>query len=238
MVRSAHVFKINPEVVYDVIDVLMTPEKEYIYDRETNLGLYIKNVENRENYSFIEILIDYVFLIIRKERKKGELISKSETIKTATRVPLAYFPTITGSFSVDHVTVILSKKSLSKLLATAISRIVGREAFLRISFDFSPSKEQAIVNQFDDIVRITSEDVADMRINGLTLKGHSLYAAPEYRKAFTGIVRYLGVRIENNWFLIARDGRIITYKNLDNDNFIEYIYKILRKLAHASAIII
>jgi len=132
----------------------------------------------------------------------------------------------------------LSKRSLAKLFAYAIEKIIGKTVLLKIQFDFSPSKQQAIVNQFDDIVRITSDDVNDIRIIGLTLKGHSLHAAQEFKKAFTGIVKYLGVRIGDEWFLLSREGRILTYKPLSDYAFIEHIRNILTRLAHAQAIVI
>ena len=238
MPRSAHLYKIDPEVVKEVTSILLQEGKEYVYDEKKNLGLYTKSVTRGDGYYVAEILIDYTFLVSRKERKNGEIIVKREEVKSVDILKTVYIPKIKGSSEIDHIMITLSKQSLAKLLTYAIERITGRIALLKIQFDFSPSKQKNIINQFDDIVRITSDDVNDIRIIGLSLKGHSLYAAQEFKKAFTGIVRYLGVRIGNEWFLLSREGRIITYKLLNDNDFIERIRDILRRLAHAHAIIV
>lgn len=238
MPRSANIRRVNPEVASDVLNVLLSEGKEFKYDEDKGLAVFIKKVTDKGDHKNVDILIDYNALITRKVREGGEVKTWQETVPSVVSVRLALFSEVRGSGVIENVAVLLSSKSISRLLAYALERIVGKTALLRVKFDFSYTKQQDIVNQFDDIVRITSDDVDDARIIGLSLKGHSLYGSYEFQKAFTGKVRYIGVRLGNEWFLVASDGRITTYRPLGDDVFIEKIILILRRLLAAQVVVI
>ena len=238
MPRSAIVYRANPEASSDLMDILFSKGKEFFYDESEKYAIYIKDVRSiDDNIRIVDLLVDHSIPLLVKKRNGDRIETEQQMIRTVSDARLGVIKRV-GENSLDNVVLSLSNKRIAKIIATALEGIIGKTALLRVRFAFPYSIQSEIVNLFEDIVRITSEDVDDMNIAGLSLKGHSLYNAGEFDKAFTGKVKYIGVRLGNEWFLISTEGRITTYKNIDDRTFIEKIYTILHRLLGVGAIII
>lgn len=238
MTRSATLLRIDPEVVSDVLEILNSEKREIPYSG--NLAIFIKKVEKINSYSLVHGLIDVEVEIKVKKRSNGQIETEPQKLIKCEEFKLAYYPRITGGSSeIPHLVVVLGPKATVRVLGTAIEEIIRRRAFLRVQFYFTPSNETVIRNHFDDIVRITSEDILDAIIWGISLRGSRLYQAPsEYQKALSGKVKRIGVALNEDWFLIASSGEITTYKKLSDEEFIEKIYQIVVRLLNAGAVVL
>ncbi len=192
--------------------------------------MYVKMFEKVNQHFSGHILIDLEDEIKVKKRVGGEIKIELQRVTRCEEVKFAYFPKISWSTEIPHVIVVLGRESIARLLATAIERIVGHTAFLRVRFSFTPSNEAAIRNSFDDIVRIRGEDVVDAVISGISIKGSRLYqASSEYQKALSGEVKQIGVALSEDWFIVTSSGRVTTYKRLSDEEFIERVHQIVTR---------
>ncbi len=146
MPRSATLLRIDPEAVDEVLSVFKSVGQEIKY--WDDLAIYVKMFENFDQYSLGLVLIDLEDEIKIKKRVDGEIKIEPQRITKCEEVKFAYFPKISGSAEIPHVTVILGRDRVARLLAAAIEKIVGRTAFLRVRFSFTPSNEAAIRNSF------------------------------------------------------------------------------------------
>ncbi|WP_456330536.1 hypothetical protein [Archaeoglobus sp.] len=237
MPRSATLLRIDPEVVESVLSVFKSVGEEIPY--QDDLAIFIKSFEEFDQYYMGHILIDLVDEVMVKKRVGGEIRAEPQSVPRCEEVKFAYFPRISGSAEISHVTVVLGRETVARLLATVIERIVGRRAFLKVRFSFTPSNEAAIRNSFDDIVRIRGEDVVDAVISGISIKGSRIYqASPEYQKALSGEIKQIGVALGDEWFIVASSGRITTYKRLSDEEFIERVRQIITRFLRAGAVIL
>uniref|UniRef100_A0A7C3YGH0 Uncharacterized protein n=1 Tax=Geoglobus ahangari TaxID=113653 RepID=A0A7C3YGH0_9EURY len=234
--RSATLLRINPEAVEDVLRVFKNIGQEIPYLED--LAIFIKVFEKHNHYYLGYILVDLKDRIMVKKRVDGEIETKPQSVLRCEEIKFAYFPKISGSTEISHVTVVLGRENIARLLATVIEKVVGRTAFLRVRFSFTPSNEATIRNVFDDIVRIHGEDIVDAVISGISIKGSRLYmASPEYQKALTGEIKHIGVALRDEWFIVSSSGRVTTYKRLSDEEFIERIHQILMRFLGAGAVV-
>lgn len=237
MPRSATLLRINPEVVEKVVRIFESEGEEFPY--EDDLALYVKKYEKKDRYALGHVIIDVEEEIPVRKRVNGEVKTELQRVLKCEEVTFACFPKISGSGEITHAVVVLGRERLAKLLSTVVEKIVGTTAYLSVRFAFTPSNENAIRNQFDDIVRIRGEDVVDAVISGITIKGARLYrASPEYQKALSGEVKYIGVALGDYWFIVNSSGRITTYKKLSDEEFIEKIEQIVSRLLRVGAVIL
>lgn len=236
MVRSATLLAVNPEVTDLVLNILKSENKELFYDKEKNLALYVKSYWTTNEYAMGQLLIDAEETIKIKIRKDGEISIEPRNIKSCEEIKYVHFPQIKGSDVIHHAIVVLDKVKMAKLLSMAVREIIGRVAFLRISFVFTPTNAINIRNQFDDIVKIRGEDILDAFISDISLKGTKLPDTHEYQKILSGEIKYIGVSIGNEWFIVNSSGRIITYQKMSDEKFINYIKQIIQKLLTAGAV--
>jgi len=245
MPRTAHIRQINPRVDVKVKEIILSKDKEVIYDKKfiegglKELGLYVRYVREREDGVYACVaLIDYIKEIPITVREKDKLKKKMLAYLTSTEIIYYVFPILRGSSQLNNIVAILSNEALASLLNNAISKIVGLQAFLRVKFNFSPSTESRIRQEFDDISVLKAEDIDDDRIYGIRIKGIRLYETGEYQKGFSGRVETLGISIGERWFLINAYGKITTYQSISDDMFIDYVKEILKRLLRARAVII
>ncbi|MEM3908080.1 MAG: hypothetical protein QXZ17_14680 [Nitrososphaerota archaeon] len=220
----------------EVLSVFKKVDSEIPY--RDSLKIYIKKFERKDNYSFIKTLMDVKKEIKIKVREGGEIRINLNYVQSCEEINFAYFPRISGSSVLDHCVVVLGPEYMAKILADAIEKIVGQEAFLRVKFNFSASNEGKIRNFFDDIKRIKGENILDPYLRGLSIEGTMVYRTGEYQKALTGEVKSLGLALGNDWFIVSSIGKITTYRRLSDEDFIEKIREVLIRLLRSGAVVL
>jgi hypothetical protein len=237
MPRTASLLRINPEIVNKVLDILTHVNEEITYDKDNNLAIYIKNEGDNQYY----ILIDYIDEIRIDERNKDEIQTRTQQIKKCAGVQFFYYPTIKGNKTeINNIIIVLESDKKVKLLSTVIEKIINNYnyvPFQRVKFEITTNNENIIRNQFDDIIKISSEGIIDVAITDLTIKGTNIYNAnPEYDKAFTGSIKGIGIKLDGKWYLISNLGKITTYNSLTDREFNDAIYRIIVNFLDANAI--
>lgn len=239
MPKSTTLAIISPDYIEDVLDVIKTEKNEREYkDGQT---LFVKSAKTElsdDNTEYIigELFLDFVDEFTTYVREGEELKPKPQEIPRTAKITYAYFPQLRGSDELNHVLIIPSKQKLAKLLGHAINEIVGHTAILSVNFVFTSGNEGKIRNVFDDIVRIRGEDIMDAFLTDVSVGGTQLYDSDEYGKAFTGEIRYIGVSINDFWFLVNRAGKITTYQMMDDADFIKYSKIIIKKMLSVGAV--
>lgn len=236
MPKSTLTRRINPETVQKVLQILSETNKERVYDEKEGLSLYVsKNEEDKEGFKGT-VLIDYLRKVMIKKRNGGEISTSEESVKSVAEIKYREFHEIHGSGSISHLFLVLGSMSESKLMDIALNNLVGAVAMFRVNFTFSSSNQNKIQNNFDDVVRIRGDGVADESIRDLSLVGTTLYNSNEYKKAFTGDIQYLGLKMDNNWFIAKRDGTITTYKPMSEDDYTSLVKDVVIRLLKSEAI--
>jgi hypothetical protein len=247
MPRSAIIRYINPNSVSVVLDLISKPGTETEY--EEGLAIFVKGWRSIENEGHEGIAyIDGKEEIVEKKRVGGEIERKKKEIPRVFEVNYAYFPQLrlnpnpspasSGAGNLDHVIVILSDAWTANLFMDAVSKALGvRLPFRRVEFRFTIDTESEIRNQFDDITKIRGDDIVDYVISGLAISGSRLYNSQEYQKVLSGDIRYIGVAIGDNWFMINSSGRITTYRSLTDSDFLDATKTILKKMMAAGAVV-
>ena len=195
MSRSVTLLFVKPELVARVFPILEKVHEEHVYNSSKKLSYYIKEYSKHDRYQIGEILFDFLKKGTHKKREGSEIKYKeTESIETEI-IKFAYFPKI-GEESVYHVIAVLTNERIFNSFGTIIAGLVDDRPFYRMQFTFTVSNEGEIRNSFDDIIKIRGEDVIDDSITDLSLKGSRLYESNEYQLAYTGEVKYLGLRME------------------------------------------
>lgn len=236
MVKTIIIQRINPEILPELENQLSSVDKEITYDEGNELGIYVKEYKKGDGLRSGTILIDYTSQIASTKREKSEIISTETLVQSVATAHYTIVNEVSGSGKIDHLFLVTSGSSHNRLVATALNKILGVDPFMRVTFNFTPSNQSQIQNIFDDIVKIRGDDITDQHISGLAVTGNRIFASPEYRKAFTGAIQYLGLRLGKQWFIVNRNGRITIYQSLAEDESVEIVKQIISKLLSVGAV--
>lgn len=236
MPKSTLTRRINPEIVDRVMQILFEPNKEQIYNEKEGLSFYVSKYEKNQEGFKGTVLIDYPQKVAIKKRNGGDISISEESVKSVAEIHYREFHEIHGSGSISHLFLILGSMNESKLMEMALNNLVGEVSMFRVNFTFSVANQNKIQNNFDDVVRIRGDGVADESIRDLSLVGTALYNSNEYKKAFTGDIQYLGLKMYNNWFIVKRDGTITTYRPMSEDDYTSLVKEIVSRLLKSDAV--
>lgn len=236
MPKSTLIKRINPEIVDKLMQILSELNKEYIYNSEEGLSLYVSKYEkNKESFSGT-VLIDYLRKFEIKRRDGGKVDASEQSVKSVAEINYKGFHEVHGSGSIPHLILVLSSMGESKLMSIAMDKLIDAVSMFRVTFTFSTANQSSILNNFDDVVRIRGDGVADESIRDLSLVGTTLYNSNEYQKAFTGDIQYLGLKMGDNWFIVKRDGTITTYRPMSENDYTSMVREIIIRLLKSGAV--
>jgi hypothetical protein len=241
MPRTVSIRLINPSLIDAILPIFKNVNHEELYNPDKQLSYFIKDYSSERGYQKGEILLDYMRKFKERSRVGSDLRHEDMEFRDVALIKFAYFPQI-GEHTRTHVLLVLSNERVFNYFSSVLYekiREMSEDAFpfKKLFFTFTSSNENDVRNAFDDILKIRGEDVIDDVITDLSVRGARLYESFEYQKAYTGEIRYLGLQIGNNWFIVNRNGRITTYRSLSDDDLIGFVREIILRLDSANAII-
>ena len=102
-------------------------------------------------------------------------------------------------------------------------------------------KEIRGIPDFSNVSEISVEDINDLYIDAVWMKGSQLDSAPEYRKWVTdelsgGHIRFLTLSYKDRAFYLLSDGRIFTKQGRDPEDDYLVIHELVLRLSEVSAV--
>lgn len=238
MPRSLIVQRINPEVVEGVLGILRSSGQEFVYEtKPQNLAVYVKEHHWKDHVFEGVILVDCQRTIVENNRKGGEILTTRRDVISVTKISYEVISEIKGSGSVSHAFLALGSLTDANIASHALESLLGVPPFLRVKFLFTATNQSKIRNVFTDVVRIRGDDVSDPDITAMSLSGSRLYDADQYQKAFTGDVQYLGLQLNNDWFIVKANGIITTYRRQTDTEFVAHAIEIIEALLSVDAVV-
>jgi len=106
---------------------------------------------------------------------------------------------------------------------------------------YEKEKEIRKITDFTDISEVRVEEVRDLYIEQVWLKGSTLPNSQEYKKFITnsqsgGKIRFMAFMYKNRIYYIINDGRIFTKQATDPKIEHTNIYEIVSKLTEVDAV--
>lgn len=223
------------------------PRNKFIYkeENEEQLYVFIINVEETELGKVIQLSYDELLTIsvINPDTFAPEEQYIKRTIKPPIQIlvfekePLENtIGILTNKLQADKTKGILIDVIKRKSNSAVVKPLKDVKFLL-----YEKEEEISKIQDFADIKEVHIDEIMDMYINAIQLKGTTLYATDEYEKyvknpSTHGKIKSLAISFQNRIYYIIEDGRIFTTQAEGNNNDFFAFYNIFKQLFDIHAI--
>lgn len=246
MFRSCRFIKIEPRYAAILHEFMSKPRNKFIYkENGESLYVFIISVEEHELGKVIQLSYDELLTISVINPNTFE--PEEQYVKRTIKPPIQIL--VFEKEPLENTIGILANKLQADKTKAILTDVIKRKSahqsikplkdvrFLLYEKEGEISK----IQDFADIKEVHIDEIVDMYIDAIQLKGTTLYATDEYEKyvknpSTRGKIKSLAISFQDRIYYIIEDGRIFTTQAEGNNNDFFAFYNIFKRLFDINAI--